>query len=96
MNHSVEALLRSTRPLDFDGERLTLEVFYQFHFDKLNTEKCRQIVEVSVGEVFENPPVKLFMKLGQKNREVKEEITALGVDEDVISAAEAIFNASAI
>lgn len=96
MNHSVEALLRSTRALDFDGERLTLEVFYQFHYDKLNTDKCRQIVENSVGEVFENPPVKLFMKLGQKSGREKEEISAKDVDEDVILAAEAIFKASAV
>lgn len=95
MNHSVEALLRSTKPVDFDGEKLTLEVFYQFHYDKLNTDKCRQIVEVSVGEAFNNPPVKLFMKLGKKlNKE--EEFTAKGVDQDVITAAEAIFNATAI
>ena len=96
MNHSVEALLRSTRPVEFDGERLTLEVFYQFHFDKLNTDKCRQIVETSVGEVFANQPVKLFMKLGQKDKNIVEEVSAKGVDEQVIAAAEAIFNATAI
>lgn len=96
MNHSVEALLRSTRPIDFDGEKLTLEVFYQFHYDKLNTDKCRQIVEISVGEVFSNPPAKLFMKLGQKEKNTQEEVTAKGIDEEVITAAEAIFNAQAV
>jgi DNA polymerase III polC-type N-terminus. len=96
MNHSIEALLRSTKPLEFDGERLVLEVFYQFHYDKLNTDKCRQIVEQVFGNVFEVPPVKLFMKLGKKEKNVIEEVSAKGVDEEVIAAAEAIFNASAI
>lgn len=95
-NHSVEALLRSTKPMSFDGERLELEVFYKFHKDKLETEKCRVIVEEAVGEVFGESGVRLFLKLGQKVRQAPEEITASGVGDDVIAAAEEIFGAQAI
>jgi DNA polymerase III gamma/tau subunit len=87
-NHSVEALLRSTKPLSFDGEKLELEVFYKFHKDKLETEKCRQIVETSVMEVFSVGSVKLNLKLGQKSKPVQEE--------DIVKAAEEIFKVGAV
>ena len=38
-NHSIEGLLRSTKPVSFDGTKLTLEAFYVFHKDKLSEEK---------------------------------------------------------
>ena len=85
-NHSVEALLRSTRPMDFDGEKLTLEVFYKFHKDKLETDRCRQIVEEAVGQVFGMAPVKLYLRLGQRAVQIKEDNT-----EELIKAAEEIF-----
>jgi len=84
MNHSVEALLRSTRPVEFDGDTLTLEVFYKFHKDKLETDKCRQIVEAAVGGVFGTDPARLLLSLGEKRQPVKE-------DEDIVRIAEEIF-----
>jgi len=51
-NHSVEALLRSCRPLGFEGDWLVLEVFYQFHKDRLAEEKNRRILEEGLTEVF--------------------------------------------
>jgi len=104
-NHSVEALLRSTKPVEFDGGRLTLEVFYKFHMDKLATEKCREIVESSVAEVFSlDDPVRLTLRLGDKkptggdtNRPAKptEELDG-AVEEDIIRAAQEIFKVEAI
>jgi DNA polymerase-3 subunit gamma/tau len=85
-NHSVEALLRSTRPMGFDGEKLTLEVFYKFHKDRLESDRCRQIVEEAVGQVFGMAPVKLYLQLGQKAAQVKEDNT-----EELVKAAEEIF-----
>jgi len=64
-NHSVEALLRATRPKAIDGEMLTIEVFYKFHKDKLETEKCRQIVEEAASEIF-NCLMKIKFLLGEK------------------------------
>ncbi len=97
-NHSVEALLRSTKPTDFDGENLTLEVFYKFHKDKLETEKCRMIVEGAVAEVFGVGPVKLFLKLGDKksNNDSARDSLSGAVEEDIVKAAEAIFKVDAM
>ncbi len=95
-NHSVEALLRSTRPMDFDGQRMELEVFYKFHKDKLETDKCRQIVEEAVELAMGVSGVKLFLKLGEKIRPNHEEVTADGVGEDIVKAAEEIFKVQAV
>jgi DNA polymerase-3 subunit gamma/tau len=98
-NHSVEALLRSTRPVGFDGERLELEVFYKFHKDKLESEKCRQIVEGAVTDVFGVDAVKLFLRLGEKKQSASQEINENikgSVEEDIIRAAEEIFKVEAI
>ena len=104
-NHSVEALLRSTRPIGFDGASLTLEVFYKFHMDKLASDKCREIVESSVAEVFGlSAPVRLILKLGDKKpvgsdgateAKVVEELEG-AVEEDIIRAAQEIFKVEAI
>lgn len=64
-NHSVEALLRATRPKAINGEMLTIEVFYKFHKDKLETEKCRQIVEEAASEIFDCL-MKIKFLLGEK------------------------------
>ncbi len=95
-NHSVEALLRSTKPVAFDGEKLTLEVFYKFHKDKLETDKCRQIVEDAVGELFGVEGAKLFLKLGQSGKKAREEVSAVGVEDDIVKAAEAIFKSDVV
>ncbi|MEK7154930.1 MAG: hypothetical protein AAB697_02285, partial [Patescibacteria group bacterium] len=95
-NHSVEALLRSTKPVECDGDTLLLEVFYKFHKDKLESEKCRQIVEVAVGEVFGTDPVRLVLQLGQRLRPGKEEVVAENVDDDLVAAAAEIFKVEAV
>ncbi|KKU28491.1 MAG: polymerase III, subunit gamma and tau protein [Microgenomates group bacterium GW2011_GWC1_46_20] len=95
-NHSVEALLRSTRPTDYDGDTLTLEVFYKFHKDKLETDKCRQIVGLAVGEVFGTDPARLILQLGQRLQPAKEEVVADSVDEDLVAAAAEIFKVEAV
>ena len=84
-NHSIEALLRSTRPVEFDGDMLMLEVFYKFHKDKLETDKCRQIVEAAVGEVFGTDPARLVLQLGQRLQPAREEVVADSVDEDIVA-----------
>lgn len=81
-NHSVEALLRSTKPVSFDGKNLLLEVFYQFHKDKLETEKCRQIVEDGVSTVLNQPGILLKLRLGHQEKKPTE---------DLISQAATIF-----
>lgn len=50
-NHSVEAFLRASRPLDLDGRKLILEVFYPFHKDRLEEARNRKIVEEGLLKV---------------------------------------------
>lgn len=93
-NHSVEALLRSTRPVEFDGDVLKLEVFYKFHKDKLETDKCKGIVEASVGEVMGDGPVRLVLVLGERTTK-KEELSGQA-EVEIIKAAEEIFKVEAV
>jgi DNA polymerase III subunit gamma/tau len=93
-NHSIEALLRSTKPIEFDGDMLELEVFYKFHKDKLETDKCRVLVEKSVGEVFQIDPIRLVLRLGERVSK-KEEVSG-DAAEDIIKAAEEIFKVEAM
>lgn len=64
-NHSIQAFLRATRPKEFDGETLILEVFYEFHKSQLESEKCRRVVE-ETAELILKTPVKLKCVLGEK------------------------------
>ncbi len=93
-NHSVEALLRSTAPMDFNGQDLVLEVFYKFHKDKLETEKCRQIVEQSVQNVFGVNPIHLKLRLGTKQK--SSELSGDAIGEDLVKAAAEIFKVDAV
>lgn len=51
INAHVEALLRSTRPIEFDGANLTLEVFYRFHKQKLEEPKIIKMLDSVMEEV---------------------------------------------
>ncbi|MEK9200808.1 MAG: AAA family ATPase, partial [Patescibacteria group bacterium] len=95
INHSVEALLRSTRPVDFDGEKLTLEVFYKFHKDKLESEKCRQIVEGAVASVMPGQKIRLELKMGEKMIRGSD-VSGANISEDIVAAAAEIFKVDAI
>ena len=85
MNHSVEALLRSTRPVDFDGRDLVLEAFYEFHKKQLESERCRVIVEQAVGEVLGAAGIVLKLQLGSGPKKM------VVVEDELVKAAEEIF-----
>jgi len=53
-NHSVEALLRSVRPIFFDGENLIIESYYAFHKERLDMNKNREVLETVLKEVVGN------------------------------------------
>ncbi|HUV72372.1 MAG TPA: DNA polymerase III subunit gamma/tau [Clostridia bacterium] len=99
LNHSVQAFLRASRPLACEGEFLILEVFYKFHKDQLETEKCRRIFEQAASSVL-GFPVKLKCSLAEKKEETslvdKIQTSASPLaseeDDDIISFAEEIFN----
>jgi DNA polymerase-3 subunit gamma/tau len=51
-NHSIEALLKSTKPVKIKDNKLEIEVFYQFHYDELQKENKKKLVEKSIKQVF--------------------------------------------
>lgn len=73
-NHSIEGLLRSTKPKSFDGTNFELEVFYKFHYDKLTEDKCRKIVEEGVATVLESPKIILKLILGKSKPKESEDL----------------------
>lgn len=83
-NHSLEALLRSTRPVEFDGETLTVSVFYQFHKEKLEEEMYRKVIEEEAGKILGSEMIRIAFVFGGKPR-----IT--GKSEDLLETAEEIF-----
>jgi len=64
-NHSLEALLKSSRPLKMEGGNLVLEVFYKFHKERLEEARNRNILEKVAGEVL-GVPTKIRCILGKK------------------------------
>lgn len=86
LNHSVEALLRACRPSNIQGDVLTLEVFYEFHKERLETDKCRMVVEEVISGLV-NKPLKLRCILGQRKEKTSEE----NLNEDIIHVAKDIF-----
>lgn len=96
-NHSVEALLRATRPISYVEDVLTLEVFYKFHKDQLETEKCRSIVEEVTSHLI-GRPVKLKCILGERPKKINYEVPQKEIgtnevsQEDLVKVAEEIFS----
>ncbi len=87
LNHSVEALLKAARPLKMDKGFLVLEVFYKFHKERLDSDKCRSIVEEVASSLLGNQ-VRIKCILGQKQKETVSEQEK----DDIMEVASEIFN----
>jgi len=83
LNAHVVALLRSTRPTDFDGVNLTLEVFYRFHKEKLEEPKILTMLGQVIEEVM-GSRINLKFVLAQK----KTHPPAAVVKSDVVEASQ--------
>jgi len=90
LNHSVEALLRAARPIEMNNGFLTLEVFYKFHKERLDTERCRLIVEEVASQLL-GKPIRLKCVLGEK-RNTESTGKAAESAEDILQVANGIFN----
>lgn len=64
-NHSLEALLKSCRPVKVEEGTLILEVFYKFHKERLEEPKNKSTLEKVVSEVLA-VPVKVRCVLKEK------------------------------
>jgi DNA polymerase-3 subunit gamma/tau len=95
-NHSIEALLRSARPLRVEGNSLVIEVFYEFHKGRLETAKCRSIVEQSLQQVMDSDQIQVKYILGERGSRPSQNRIGRESDEDdeLVKNAEAIFTAS--
>lgn len=82
-NHSVEGLLRSARPLKVEGDVFTLEVFYRFHKEQLETAKCRSIVETAAQHLLHNPNLRLKCVLGEKSSPKRSEADIIDVAKEI-------------
>lgn len=55
VNHSLPFLLSTSMPVEVSGDTLQIGVTYQFHCDKLNEQKCRQVLEKILQDVYNVP-----------------------------------------
>lgn len=56
LNRSVQALLRSARPIGGDGSSIVLGFPYEFHRERIEDQKNRGIVEDAIGRVLGQIP----------------------------------------
>lgn len=96
VNTPVEALLRASKPINYDGEKLTLGVFYRFHKERLEQVQNRRFLEGIIEDIV-GQSVKIVCTLSEppkkKIKEEKEEVVLTeGKDEDIIRVAEEIFS----
>lgn len=89
-NHSLEALLKATKPAGFNEDYLMVEVFYKFHKERLEAERYRRLIEDVASQVLAGP-IKIKYYLGKVKPVVKEEPKE--ESDDIIKTAEEIFGA---
>jgi len=96
-NHSLEALLKASRPVSLNHDSLTIEVFYTFHKEQLEQERHRKLLETCMAEVL-HAVLKLKFVLGKKAERVKSpspkmdaNVTGKVEDEQLAQMAEEIF-----
>ena len=93
-NHSVEGLLRSTKPVEVRGDVLRVEVFYQFHLDQLKQNKFLQMVEGAIEKVM-SEKLRVDYYLGEKQKKINENLENIGTvgkeDDDIVKVAEEVF-----
>jgi DNA polymerase-3 subunit gamma/tau len=97
INSTIEALLRATKPIGFNGNTFKLGVFYKFHKERLEDIKYRKIFEDVVAEVF-GKPIRLVCTLTEPPKRKEEPVQKVenvlteGEDKDIIKIAEEIFS----
>lgn len=90
-NATVEALLRTAKPLSYQDNQLKIGVYFQFHKERLEVQQNRHALENSLNEIFLTPTKCEFVLCEREAHE--EEISSLTTpkDPDIISQAKDIF-----
>ena len=91
INTSIEALLRAARPVGYDGNILTLGVYYKFHKERLEEVSHRKVLEDVAASVM-GCPIKVTCTLTEPPAKKIEEVPLTETkDNDIIKIAEEIF-----
>jgi len=86
---SVEILLRSAKPISFDGNDLVVGVYYKFHKDSLDDIKNKIIFEDVLKQVFnKNITVECVLCEPQK---IQSDVKPAALQDDISVTAEEIF-----
>ncbi len=96
INASIEGLLRSSKPVGYDGKTLTLGVFYRFHKERLEDINHRKILEGVMEKVLNSPTRIVCTLVEPPPRKIIEEakhesVLTESAEPDIIKAAEEIF-----
>jgi DNA polymerase III subunit gamma/tau len=96
INASIEGLLRSSRPVSYDGKTLTLGVFYKFHKERLEDSNHRRVLEGVLEKVLNSPTRIICSLVDPPPKKILEEAKATPVltetkDQDMVQIAEKIF-----
>lgn len=96
VNASIEALLRAAKPVNYDGQTLTLGVFYKFHKERLEDGEHRRVLEAIVAQVLGSPTKVVCILVEPPPKKIIEEakvesVLTEGKDADIIKVAEEIF-----
>lgn len=94
-NHSLQALLKAAQPVGMDKNTLFLQVYYNFHKEKIEANNYRSMIEEIVSETLGLPNVRVKCELTSQKPERGSRaesviLTETGQD-DIISAAKEIF-----
>lgn len=79
-NIHLGALLKSARPVEFNGDILTIEVFWQFHKDKLLEPKIYKVLEGLLRETLDQP-IGYQVLLSKKQTKVPKQVVQSDVRE---------------
>lgn len=88
-NMYVTTILRGSKPIAFDGNKVTIEVYFRLHQDKLKEAKVLKLVESSISSVL-GKKVFLLVNLGKKEITPTSDLSI----ENLVEAAGEIFGAS--
>jgi len=88
-NTYVTTILRGSKPIAFDGNKVTVEVYFRLHQDKLREAKVLSLIESSMSEVL-GKKVFLLITVGKKEITPTSDLSI----ENLVEAAGEIFGAS--
>jgi len=86
-NTSIEALLRASKPIQYQDNKLTLGVFYSFHKEQLERQQNRLLLESAISKIV-GKQIQIDFALAKR----QELALTDAKDEDIIRVAEEIFN----